>query len=273
MGSRRKTLIVALVVMAVTTGILFVLGVFNPPPGGGPWRPTGGEDLLYEICWNGVPCGEFRMGLTQEGKGAGRVLVLRFRSKTSENIRWIWRYQSEGSCRLDPETLLPTSSERTNISGKRVKRITTAFDREQGIAETVTEKLDKNKRSVDRTPFTLGVDLPSVLVYLRGLDLVAGRETELEMIEGDKVYSILLTPGEAEEIEVKAGRFSAQAVGVKARLIAGGDEEDEEDERAAEYRNIRCWISGRERLPVKIAADAVVGSLTFELVSRREGGP
>jgi len=267
MRSRRKTLILALVVMVVTAGILFVLGVFNPPPGGGPWRPAGGEDLLYEICWNGVPCGEFRMALSEEGKGAGRVLVLHFRTRTSENIRWVWSYQSEGLCRLDPETLLPTSSERTNTSGKKIKRITTNFDREQRIAETVTEKLHKNKRSVDRTPFKLGVDLPSVLVYLRGLDLEAGRDVELEVVEGDKVYAIVLTVGEAEQVEVKAGSFNAQRLAVEGQLVASGD--DEEDEPEVEYRNVRCWISGRERLLVKIATDAVMGTLTFELVSRR----
>ena len=287
MKARVRKGLTVLVALIWVLAVLRVLGVVNlggappeEPPGdvvraGRPpvlpagKRPFGGgEELVYELGWNGVPCGRLSMSLKEDTQDGAKALVLEFETRTSRSIEWAWTYTSKGTVSFDPETLLPTLSTRTRTEDKKVKRITTTFDRRKQEAETVTEKLYKKSRSVRRVPFELGLDLPSFLVYLRALDLPRDKPTDVEMIDDEKVYALRLTPADAGELEVKAGRFRAEVVTVQPRLVAGGNEDDE----GASYREIRYWLDRERRMPLKMEAQAVVGTVYVELVSFRAGG-
>jgi len=282
-----------LVVGLLAAGALCVVGFLTPPPaphpiprppaqprGGTPQWPAPlspaerafgpGEKIVHEVALNGVQCGQFQMSLKEAANASGGppVLVVEFDGYTGKNIGWLWNYQTKGASYLDATTLLPEFTERLVTKKGKSTRTRMMFHRSESTAEVIIEKLYKKKTTTLQVPFKLGLDVPSFIVHLRAVSLLEGKTATLELLEGDKVYSLTLTPGETGVVDVKAGRFEAQSVTIQPRLVAhvGHDaSEDEEDE--GEYKSIQCWIAKERRLPVKFEIETAIGSIRSELAS------
>ncbi len=223
-----------------------------------PFRP--GERLAYAFDWNGIPGARAQMGLKEQVKDGIRWLLLQYEGQTADEIAWAWRYRVSGEAYLDPQTLLPAVSIVTSTKGDRTKRSTTRFDRAAAMAETVTEKLYRNTRSTERQPFRHGLDLPTALLFLRTLELRLGQSLVMEVLHRDGAYAVTLTPRGTETVQVKAGRFEAIVVDVRARSLGA-------DEPWPQYQAVRIWISARGRVPLKMEALVPVGRVRAELVS------
>ena len=231
-----------------------------------PFAP--GEELLYEFAWNGLPCGQCRLALSESVADGARELVLHYEGSTSEAIRRIWVYRVEGDTHLDPQTLLPAFSVVTSHKGKKSKTVTTTFDRSAGVAEVVKLRPYKDRRSVKQVPFKMGLDLPAAVMLMRALDLPMGKTTAVEIISSDKLHAAELRPIRRETVQVKAGTFEALVVEMGVRVVEGSREERAREE--SEYRRIRLWISDDDaRLPLKMESELAVGSISAELVSAR----
>jgi len=228
-----------------------------------PFRP--GEQVVYELMWNGMPCATFRIRLEQEERGGVQRLAIRYEGRTTEALEWAKSYVTKGATYVDTETLLPVESSRRTVSGEKEKRYATRFDRAAGVAEAVREKVYKNKTTVKRIPFEQGLDMPSALLLARALQWREGEARVMEVLHWDKLFAVALTPGGVEDVRVKAGEFRARRVELRVRLLSGTDEDRAEEE--SKYRAMRMWLDGESGLPVKLEAHVSVGLITGELVS------
>ena len=73
-----------------------------PPGKPPPFQP--GEKLVYEFGWSGVPCAQCSVSLTEQDVQDTTCLVLEYELHTSKAIDWAWRFRTQGSSCLDPET-------------------------------------------------------------------------------------------------------------------------------------------------------------------------
>jgi len=223
-----------------------------------------GEVLSYVFNWNGIPAFSAEVRLEERRGPAGTVLVLSYKGRTLEHVSRLWQYHAEGESYLDPVSLLPRRTVITSTAGRKTRRLTMTFDRAEGIATTVTEKLYKHSRSEKKVPFTHGLDMMSAVAFVRSRRLEAGKSFVIEVLLKGKRYAVELTPGAAEPVSVPAGRFQAVPVAVRVRRLGAADEEKAQDRVQA--RSARIWFSTGDHVPLKAEADALVGKVQGELV-------
>jgi len=227
--------------------------------------PEGGERLDYSFGWNGIPSASFRVEVSREARNAQGRTVLAFCGQTLSAIDWAWSYRTSGAVYIEPETLLPCFSSRMSVKGEKTKSIFTRFDRLNGLARTVTEKLYKGTRSTSVTRFSQGLDIPSAFLYVRTFDWRVNHTRRIEVVDKRDVYVVELTPIGPERVQVGAGTFDAVEVDLKVRPLS--EEPREESER--KYTKVRVWFSTDEnRLPVLLRSEVFVGYVYAELVRR-----
>ena len=265
---------------AACAGLALLWNVFTHPEAVGPPiqmpdsmpRPVrrpfqAGEELAYELGWNGAPCADLHMSVREEEKDGATRLVISHEGHTRETLAVLWEYRMWGETYLDPQTLLPSWSTLTGEEKDEAKRFTMTFDRSAGVAHSVEEKLHKHTREEHEVPFRMGLDLIGAIFFARTLELPAGEPTVIEVLHNDKTYAAELTPLGLEKIQVKAGTFDALAVDVRVHAVGGTQEERVEEE--AKFRKVCIWFSRDRWLPVKMESEVFVGSVYAELVSAR----
>ena len=105
-----------------------------PTPRRRPFQP--GEETVYEISWNGMPCADCRLTVAEEEKDGVKRLVLDYEGSTRSELAWLWSYQIQGKTYLDERTLLPTLATAAVKKKGKAKNITVTFDRPASTARS-----------------------------------------------------------------------------------------------------------------------------------------
>jgi hypothetical protein len=256
------------------------LGPLERSAGGSPppirWRPVEemrmesavfrpGEVLNYRVAWNGMPCAELRTNLREEKREDQDWLVMGYEGRTGSAVELIWSFRTYGHTWINPGTLLPSHAYRVSREKDETERSWTVFHRLSRRTVEVKMESDDEEPDFEQLNFFHGLDMASMLLVIRALELDTPGSRTLELVDGDEAYALELVPNGREQIEVRGGRFDTILLDLQIRALTGDAEERRS--RSRRYRKIRLWLSEPGRIPVRMEMEVIVGNVTVELTS------
>ncbi len=270
---RRKKTIVALLLLAAAAAALYrsyraQFWKEGPPPAAEPAQRSDmtlpfdlPEVLEYEIGVNGVQAASLRLAFEEaDGKGSDLLLVM-YDLQPAAGVETLWSYRAEGRSWVRQETLEPVRSERISVKKGSTKSKTVTVNRAAGEISVVKTAEDRDEPKKRTYPYNGEPNMASSLLMLRALPFRPGESISLTVMDGEDRYSVTATPKAPEPFESPAGMFSAIEVALHMREIEEGEEEEP-------YRRVRLWLSEEGRVPLKLQADIMFGSLYAELTGR-----
>lgn len=222
----------------------------------GPWpsRPLvnwsfgAGESLTYSIGWEKVTAGYGTMTVGEPVDTFGRLcypIVSTVRS--TPFVSTFFKVDDRVETIMDVRELFPLYFEKRLQEGsfRSARRI--RFDPGTGLGLTPTDTFPVPRYVLD--------DL-SLLYHVRSMELVPGRDVELDIYSGKKLYHLTVKIIKKERIKVEAGVFNT--IVVEPLLQAAGLFKSE--------GKVTVWLTDdRLHLPVLMKSKVVVGSIVAEL--------
>jgi hypothetical protein len=154
---------------------------------------------------------------------------------------------------MDVRELYPLYFEKKLHEGKFRSTRKIRFDPEEGMAFTAKDTFPIPQYVLD--------DL-SLLYHVRSIDLEVGKDVELDIYSGKKLYRLTVKIVKKERIKVEAGVFNT--IVVEPLLQAAGLFKNE--------GKVTVWLTDdRLHLPVLMKSKVVVGSIVAELEDYRLG--
>lgn len=225
---------------------------------------TPGEELVYKVTALGMNAGR---ALVQVGAGtevAGtRAWPVVVHARTDSIFDSIFSVRDKFITWWDPATGRVLGAELYAEERGKKHRSRSRLDHEKGKAEVVRHKEWSGERSTRSYDVPSGAyDIAGALFALRGRELAPGSVEEVDVFTGSKVFRLRCIVEGREKVRVGAGTFDA----VVARIQLGFDG------NFASKRDVRAWFSDDERkLPLRMEAELVLGSLVADLTSEKRG--
>jgi len=230
--------------------------------GTGPWpvRPVtnwafgAGESLVYSIGWEKIVAGRGEIVVGDAVDTLGRLcypIVSTVRS--TPFFSTFYRVDDRVSTLIDARELFPLRFEKHLSEGRYRQNRVVDFDPLRGVARTPSDTFAV-------PPYVL--DDLSLLYYVRTMTITPGKDVEMDIYSGKKLYRLVVRILRKERIEVAAGTFST--VVVEPLLQAAG---------LFKYEGkVTVWLTDdRLHLPVLMKSKVVVGSIVAELEGYRLG--
>ncbi len=230
--------------------------------GTGPWPPRplvnwsfgAGESLTYSIGWEKITAGTGTMTVGTPVDTFGRVCFPIVSSvKSTAFISTFFKVDDRVETFMDVRELYPLYFEKRLHEGKFRSTRKIQFDPEAGMAYTPKDTFPVPRYVLD--------DL-SLLYHVRALELVPGKDVEVDIYSGRKLYRLIVKVVKKERIKVEAGVFNT--IVVEPLLQAAGLFKHE--------GKVTVWLTDdRLHLPVLMKSKVVVGSIVAELEDYRLG--
>ena len=230
--------------------------------GTGPWPPRplvnwsfgAGESLTYSIGWEKVSAGTGTMTVGMPVDTFGRVCFPIVSTVTSTAfVSTFYKVDDRVETIMDVRELYPLYFEKRLHEGsfRSTRRI--EFDPVAGMAYTPADTFPVPHYVLD--------DL-SLLYHVRSMELTVGKDVELDIYSGKKLYRLVVKIVRKERIKVEAGVFNT--IVVEPLLQAAGLFKNE--------GKVTVWLTDdRLHLPVLMKSKVVVGSIVAELEDYRLG--
>lgn len=230
--------------------------------GTGPW-PTrvltnwsfgAGESLTYAIGWEKVTAGTGTMIVGMPVDTFGRVCFpIVSTVKSTPFISTFFKVDDRVETIMDVRELYPLYFEKRLNEGSFHSTRKIRFDPDEGMAYTPKDTFPIPQYVLD--------DL-SLLYHVRSMDLTVGKDVELDIYSGKKLYRLTVKIVKKERIKVEAGVFNT--IVVEPLLQAAGLFKNE--------GKVTVWLTDdRLHLPVLMKSKVVVGSIVAELEDYRLG--
>jgi hypothetical protein len=209
-----------------------------------------GETLSYNINWNNyLAAAHLQLAVADRGQFFGHDgLHLTADVRTVGVVRsLVTASDSHSDSYVDPRTLLPFRTERTNsVNGKSAKS-TITFDRA------------KNTAAADQATIPIGIDTADALtmIYrLRAMPLRTGETMTLDGVENGHRLQVRAKVEGREDVTTPAGTYKA----IRVTCVPLPNGQPNEAERFVMY-----FSDDRARLLVLITAEPKVGPIRVEL--------
>lgn len=227
---------------------------------------AGGEELTFKVRYLFFNAAEAKMTISKtiyqmQNRPTYKIDV----TGRTLNIFKIFYVKDNWGTYLDTAKLIPYISYRHIEEGDYRKHEQINFDHQKQTA-TVNIFDRDNRRITETTSYTVksGVqDIVSGFYYLRTLDLSSLSKGQTINIGGffdKKTYNIKLTYEGKERIKTKIGEFDTFIFSptMPSNKLFNGD------------NPVKVWITDdKNRIPVKITANLVVGSLNMEITEAK----
>jgi hypothetical protein len=221
-----------------------------------PFAPE--ERMEYTVRYLGLRVGKARISV---GQPEGPILPVFLESRTSGIVR-IVDVRQQLATHLDLETLLPRSSSLEAVESGYRHSDTTQFDRAAGKATVRQRGKFDNTYVIEVPEGTL--DFVALVFRLRVLPLEPGTRHEFQVLAGRNVRAVTAEVVAREEVETKAGRFTA----VKVRVPTGFTG------KFSEKHPTYVWLSDDpRRVVVQITTEFSIGRATAGLTEYHPGAP
>ncbi len=230
--------------------------------GTGPWpsRPLvnwafgEGESLTYSIGWEKITAGYGTMMVSPPVDTFGRLCFpIVSTVKSTGFVSTFFRVDDRVETIMDVKELFPLRFEKRLQEGRFRSNRRVQFDPDAGMAYTP-------KDTFPVPPYVL--DDLSLLYHVRTMELVPGKDVELDIYSGKKLYRLKVKIIKKERIKVEAGVFNTLVV--EPLLQAAGLFKSE--------GKVTVWLTDdRLHLPVLMKSKVVVGSIVAELEDYRLG--
>ncbi|MEW5702505.1 MAG: DUF3108 domain-containing protein [Candidatus Zixiibacteriota bacterium] len=228
----------------------------------GPWAPRPitnwafgvGESLSYSIGWEKIVAGRGEMIVGNVVDTLGRLCYPVLSTvRSTPFFSAFYKVDDRVSTLMDARELFPLRFEKHLSEGRYRQNRRVEFDPELGVALTSADTFAV-------PPYVL--DDLSLLYYVRTLAMTPGRDIELDIYSGKKLYRLTVRVIRRERIAVAAGTFST--IVVEPLLQAAGLFKHE--------GKVTVWLTDdRLHLPVLMKSKVVVGSIIAELEEYRLG--
>jgi len=229
------------------------------PPSARPFHV--GEQLTYDISWLYITAGTAVMAIGDAGTDGERPLVkLVTTTQSRPAITKFFPVDNRVESIMDPATLLPEHLIFRRREGKKKEDIEYTFHQKEG---TVTAVKGGTPETLEIPPGTQ--DVISCLYYARSeLSLQPGSSLSLNVFHDKKNRKVEVRVEEIETVNGPWGEVETARVLVvmpfQGLFLNQG--------------NIRVWFTNDDRrVPVRMKAKVVIGSIVADLVNGWQGAP
>lgn len=210
-----------------------------------------GETLDFNLTWLRMSGGTARMTIVAEGDRFRMTSI----AETSSSFSRFFKVHDQIESIVDRETFSTLHFRKVLQEGKKSSDRTTVID---PVKHQAVHRGDE----VHAVP-TPVYDPLSLIYYFRKLDLTPGKVHRFPVFADGKLYTLEATVGARETVTTPAGTF--HTVSVQPRMEMGGIFRDDKGK-------LTIWYTDDARhIPVRIASDVKVGSITATLRSVTSG--
>ncbi len=158
-----------------------------------------GEELIYNITWNGLPIAWSR-AVTQVDTFEGRpVLAMRITVNTFSFFDPICKVDDFYEGLIDPETFMPVRFEQNLKQRNYRKHDITTFDY-QTLQAHYTHVVNGTTKDYKIEP--AGRDILSYMYFMRSVSLEEEQETRYRVMSGEKIYDLFIKAFGIEPIDL-----------------------------------------------------------------------
>ncbi|MBU0968978.1 MAG: DUF3108 domain-containing protein [Proteobacteria bacterium] len=213
----------------------------------------GGESLRYSVTWMGIEAGELLMQVVRQ-EGADDTFLIEVRVKSAGLLAVLYPVEDSFTTTVRGGSRLPLRHEMLQKEGRRRNTKITVYDQEHGRI-TYTKN--------DDAPEVFMVDGPvhnefSAFLFMRVMPFAMGEQTVVPAFADKKRHRVALSLEAREPLETILGR--RDTLEVKPHLTFKGLYQKVGDPLV--------WLTDDpSRIPVKIKAKIVIGSLTANLIA------
>jgi len=213
----------------------------------------GGESLLYSVTWMGVKAGELLMQVIRQ-EGGDDEFLLKVTAKTAGLLAVLYPVDDLFTTTVSGSARLPMRHEMVQREGRRKNNKVTVYDQLHGRVS-----YSKNNKA----PRVFAVDGPvhnefSSFFFLRVMSFVPGEKSVVPTFADKKRHRVAVSLEGREAMETIFGR--RDTLEVKPHLTFKGLYQKVGDPLV--------WLTDDpSRIPVKIKAKIVIGSLTANLIA------
>lgn len=243
-------------------GLLAVLGALAPPGARAASAFGPGEQAVYQVRWMGMPAGEAQVtvGATMQFEGTdvwpivchARTTAVAAAFPIKDRFISYWDYgrsRSAGSDFLVDE-----------LGKRRRERVRLPADDPRAFVTRQKEGQPLRDSEWDVEPGSM--DVAAAAMALRSASLQVGAVVEVPVFTGDRRMRMRATVDGREVLETALGRAEVFRVRVSSNFNGN----------LAAKRDLLVYLTADARkLPVRVEADFVLGTVTADLVRFAEG--
>ncbi len=215
------------------------------------------EFLEFKVKYMSFNTSTASLEIKEEKLNKHKVYHIIGKGKSSRLLGFFFKIKDRYETYINKETMLPEKFIRDIDEGGHTKNIEINFDQNANKAEVIDHKHKKTSIFVTENQVQ---DMVSAFYYLRShLDvdsLKIGDETQLYLFFDNQNYNFKLRYLGSEDVKTKFGIVNC----LKFRPLVMADRVFKEQE------SLTVWVSNDDnKIPVKIGAELMVGSLTAQL--------
>ncbi|MEO8601524.1 MAG: DUF3108 domain-containing protein [bacterium] len=215
--------------------------------------------LEYRVAWNGIPAAAATVAVTGLDLAGHPGIEVEASARTNAVVDLFWSFRGTATATFLADGVEPLRFiyERTMAGTPYLTSVD--FADHQGGARSVSLKGHKRRElALDET----GLLDPITAVFRARLSgAKPGDRLRYEIFTGEARYRIQLTVGDAETIDVPAGRFAALRVIPEVWKIGGSAELDQR------LRQATIWVAAdADRTLLRIRSEVFIGAVTLDLV-------
>ena len=221
-----------------------------------------GEESTYEISYLGVTAGTARITVGAENRQWGEQVLPIVTHARSEGVVELFPIRDKFVSYWQPTQERSLGNDFFQDENRVRRRQRMKFDHESGRATVVRQKEGGGERTHDYDIQSGTVDIAAAMFALRNKPLEVGREFEVPVFTGAKSFTLRAKVEAREKISTKLG--TREAFRIRVQTGFAGKFESKRDLTA-------YMLTDDTRLPVRIEADFVLGTVAAELQDYKGG--
>ncbi|MFH1406868.1 MAG: DUF3108 domain-containing protein [Candidatus Omnitrophota bacterium] len=167
-----------------------------------------GEELTYDIGWNGIPVGYASMSIKAVEKIGDRdVYVIESTARSNEFLSKIYPIEDIYRTYIDTKKMIPLKFEKKTRDGRHTSHDLVEFDHDKKVAHYTSLKTGEKKDVLIAEGMQ---DMLSCIYYFRMLDLKVDEKIPCKVYVREKIYDLLVNVEGFEYVTIKnLGNFYA----------------------------------------------------------------
>lgn len=253
-----------LCVLALALSMSGVALATSPAPEPLPFAP--GETLTYNVTWSVFPAGQVVASLKQLGSGPQDDYEIDTTARSSGFVSLLFNIDNAYHSVFDPRTLCSREISKTINEGRRHKQTQIVFDSARKVAVLNEKDLSKPDHPVKKAENAIPAcveDIITAFYYLRRAPMHVGEQIRIPVNDGSQTHEVLVDVQQRERVQTPMG--TRYAFRVEPHALG--------DLYKKKGRMLIWFSDDQERLPLRIKAMMLVGTITGNLVSVKQQPP
>ncbi len=221
-----------------------------------------GEESTYSIEYLGVTAGTARISVGAEDQQWGETILPIVTHARSQSVVEFFPIRDKFITYWHPEKERTLGSDFFSDENRVRRRQRMKFDHAGGRATVVKQKEGGSERTSTHDIQEGTVDITAAMFALRNKDLEVGREFEIPVFTGSRSFTLRAKVEAREKLATRIG--TREVFRIRVQTGFAGKFESKRDLTA-------YLLTDDTRLPVRIEADFVLGTVKAELTDYKGG--